>query len=745
MSLADSLVASSSRPLGLKMRADLTARRQNYQGRSYWVVKEPIGLKYFRFQDEEFAVLNMMKEVVTLEEIKDRFEEEFAPHKITFQDLQQFIGTLHRSGLVISDASGQGPQLKKRRDERERKELLGKFSNILAVRWKGIDPDRLLRLLYPVTRWLFTKTAMVVFSMIGVAALLLISVQFDVFRSRLPEFDQFFGPKNWGYLALVLAVTKIIHEFGHGLLCHHFGGECHEMGVMLLVLTPCLYCNVSDSWMLPNKWHRAAIGAGGIYFELIMAAIATFVWWFTEPGMVNHLALRVMFICSVSTVIFNGNPLLRFDGYYILADILEIPNLRQKATKILQNKAGEVCLGLEMPEDPFLPQSNQAMFGLYTIAAVAYRWFVFLSIMFFLNSVFEPYGLKVVGQFIALMGLYGLIVQPIWNLGKFFHVPGRMDQVKWNRVGITALVVATVVLGILFLPVPRNVNCSLELKPAGLEQVVLKNNAVLREVIKKPGDMVRAGEVIARMENLQLQFEITTVSGNLESIEKQIELAGRMRSHDAQAASTISLLTEKRNTSRNDLELLKEEYREIEQVRAPVTGKIFGGPFQEEVPYQEGRILPWTGIPTDQKNLGLPMHEGQVFCEVGDPSHFEAILAVDQTDKNFVFVGQEVELMLDAFTDRVITAKIAEIPPEDLHEVSPAIANAQGGGLATKPDVTGEGLVPASTTYSAIVPISDERGEYRYGMRGRAKIHAGKESLWSTLWRYIVRTCRFDL
>ena len=105
---------------------------------------------------------------------------------------------------------------------------------------------------------------------------------------------------------------------------------------MLLVFTPCLYANVSDSWMLPNKYHRAFIGAAGIYVEAILASIATFIWWFSEPGLLNYLALSVMFICSVSTVLFNGNPLLRFDGYYILMDLLEIPNLRQKATEVMK-------------------------------------------------------------------------------------------------------------------------------------------------------------------------------------------------------------------------------------------------------------------------------------------------------------------------------------------------------------------------------------------------------------------------
>ena len=113
---------------------------------------------------------------------------------------------------------------------------------------------------------------------------MLVLVEFETFRSKLPEFHQFFSLYNAFLLTVTLAFTKVLHEFGHGLSCKHFGGECHEMGVMILVLTPCLYCNVSDSWMLPNKWHRAAIGAAGMYVELVMASICTFIWWFSRAG-----------------------------------------------------------------------------------------------------------------------------------------------------------------------------------------------------------------------------------------------------------------------------------------------------------------------------------------------------------------------------------------------------------------------------------------------------------------------------
>ncbi len=204
--LADSLVSSASRPLTLRMRPDLTARRQRYHGQSYWVVKEPIGLNYFRFHEEEYAILCMLDGRSSLESIKERFEQEFMPQKITFHDLQQFVGMLHRSGLVVATAIGQGHQLRKRRDEKKRREMLGKLSNVFALRWRGIDPEWILNKLYPFTFWFFARPVVIFNVLMALLALLLITVQFDVFRSRLPSFHQFFGNwENWLVMGIVMA------------------------------------------------------------------------------------------------------------------------------------------------------------------------------------------------------------------------------------------------------------------------------------------------------------------------------------------------------------------------------------------------------------------------------------------------------------------------------------------------------------------------------------------------------------
>ena len=200
---------------------------------------------------------------------------EFPPQTIRVEELQNFIGMLHRSGLVLSDAVGAGrPTQEATRRTPQRKELIGALGNVLAFRFKGFDPERILNANLPLCPLVFLPCRpLLVCCTLALAALTLVMVQFDVFQSRLPSFQTFLPPRIGFCWRPCWVITKVIHEFGHGLSCKHFGGECHEMGVMFLVLTPCLYCNVSDSWMLPNRWHRAAIGAAGMYVEVVIASI----------------------------------------------------------------------------------------------------------------------------------------------------------------------------------------------------------------------------------------------------------------------------------------------------------------------------------------------------------------------------------------------------------------------------------------------------------------------------------------
>ncbi len=743
--LADSLVSSSSRRLPIRKRPDLSARRQRYQGRIYWVVKEPVGLNYFRFEEEEFAILNMLDGESSLDEIVERFEAEFPPQTIRVEELQQFIGMLHKSGLVITAAPGQGVQLRKRRSEKRRKELIGTFTNVLAIRFKGFDPERLLNRMYPYVRWFFSKPMTIINLTVALLALLLVTVQFDVFRARLPDFESFFAAKNWLWLGIVLAVTKVIHEFGHGMSCKHFGGECHEMGVMFLVLTPCLYCNVSDSWMLPNRWHRAAIGAAGMYVEIVIASIATFLWWFSEPGPLNFLCLNIMFVSSVSTILFNANPLLRYDGYYILSDIVEIPNLRQKASTILTRKMGHWCLGLEEPEDPFLPKRNQWLFAVYTIASIFYRWFIVISILLFLNKVFEPYGLKPLGQMIALVSMYGLFVHPFWKLYKYFSVPGRLAKVKKKNLYITLVVVSALVAGVYLVPFPAHVYCELELQPRDSQPVYVAVEGTLQSIKVEPGQRVAKGEVLATLSNLSVDREIARLEGTLASYQAELRGLEQIQYEDASARGKIATTLELLDTIEQQLGKLYEDRARL-TLTAPQDGVVIPPPL---VSGDNGDALPqWSGSPLQKRNLGAFLTPGErgLFCRIGEPGKLQAELVIDQSDLEDVEEGQQVEMVFDQEFDRNIqhVSYIESIASEEMKSTPQRLSSQSGGSLASEVDDTGR-PVPLSTSYEAMVPIDDPAGTLRVGLTGTAKIQVAPKTIWTRIWRYISHTFSFEL
>jgi putative peptide zinc metalloprotease protein len=232
----------------IRKRPDLIARRQTHLGKSYWVVKEPIGPNYFRFQDEEYELLQKIDGNTSLDELKAWFEATYSPQKITLEELQQFIDMLQKSDLVITDEPGQEEELKKRYAEQKKKQQ----RCVLYFRFKVFDPDRFLNWCYPKIRWLFSVPVFIFSILLALSALTLVTVQFDLFYSKLPDFQSFFGPPNGLWLIVVLVLIKVLHEFGNELMCKHFGVECHDMGVIVMPFAPRLYSDLSDSWMLPN-------------------------------------------------------------------------------------------------------------------------------------------------------------------------------------------------------------------------------------------------------------------------------------------------------------------------------------------------------------------------------------------------------------------------------------------------------------------------------------------------------------
>lgn len=741
-----SLMASSaSRPLPLRVRPDLTTARRSWQGREYWVVKDPITLKYYRFEEEEYRLLMMLDGKICPDEIRQNFEYQFAPQKISMRELHQLIGMLYRSSLLVSDATDQGNALLKRSEERKSAMFRQSLTNIMAIRFKGFDPDGLLNFLNPVTKYFFTVPVFLMVLLLWLAAGALLFAQFDMFLAKLPSMDQFFASSNWLWLAVVLGVTKVIHELGHGLVCKKYGGQCHEMGAMLLVFTPCLYMNVSDSWMLKSKWQRAYIAAAGMYVELILAAVAVFVWWFSHPGMVNQVALNVIFVCSISTLLFNANPLLRYDGYYILSDLLEIPNLRSKSTKVLQNFFGSLCLGLEQAEDPFLPQRHQWMFALYSVAAAAYRWLITFSIFWFVYGIFEPYGFKILGQMIAMMAIWGLVGMPVVQLIKFFSIPGRTSAVKQTRLAITGIVVAGILAAICFFPIPHHVYCTFTIQPADAVNVYAKVPGRLVDIWVSPNQRVSKDQTLVSLESVDLNRQIvkltsaqTTAKANVRLI--QFASSRGDEGRGARLEESMAVV----NTATGNLEQRRLDHQMLE-IKAPADGYLLA-PSRVRMKNQSSKELNrWTGTPLEGKNMGAWIESQTVIGQIVPRlDQFDAVLAIDQKEIEFVQLNQPVELHLNQFPLNPFQSNIKTLSPVKMLETPAAISSKHGGELLSVTSSEGND-VPASTTYRVSVSLTADEQPILSGGTGTAKIRVGSQTVGQRVWRLLCHTFHFDL
>jgi putative peptide zinc metalloprotease protein len=620
--MEDTLPAAGERErrkhVKLLLRRDLLIESQKYEGRTFYVVKDPVSLRYYRLKDNEYYLLQFLDGRRTLEDAQKAYEKHYRPDRLKLEDLEAFAQQLLKAGLAQNESPKAGQQLYENRRKRLRTEWLQALTNILYIKLPLFDPDRLLTKMLGYLGWIFTTWFTVVSVGVMLAALLLVLTHFDVFRSKLPDYHAFFTFKTVINLWIALGCVKVIHEFGHGLSCKAFGGEVHEMGALLLCLSPALYCNVSDAWTLPNKWHRIIISAAGIYVELIIAALATFVWWNTPSHpFINNLSLSLMVVCSVSTVVFNANPLMRYDGYYVLADWLEIPNLRERSNRFLKNTVLEHCLGVEVQPEPYMALWRKILFISYAVVSYIYRWVVTFGILWFFSSFLKPYKLEVISGILTAAAIGSMVGWPLGRLIKNLHRRGRLPDMKGWRVAITSTVLLVLILFVSLVPVPlgrvRAVGLVQAKADAG-RRVYTKHGGILEELRVRPGQHVEYKEVLARFRDLEAEKELANQKAEFAIEDEHIKLLKDEMRLNTDPKETARLVDEKtkaeskRREAETKIDALKKMLEEEMVLRAPLTGVVGIAPRLDEVGKSFEKDKPFLTINVPQQvRVALPL------------------------------------------------------------------------------------------------------------------------------------------
>jgi putative peptide zinc metalloprotease protein len=729
----------------LRLRSDLSIARQRYEGRTYFVVKDPVSMRYYRFKEQEHFLLRLMDGAHSLDDAQKEFENRFRPDRLTLEDLEQFGQQLLTAGLVQNESPQAGKLLYERRGKRRRRELLQTCTNILYIKIPIFDPERLLDRMIPWCRFVFTAWFGVLSVLWVLAALLLVATHFQTFRDRLPSFHEFFSLKMVVYLWVALGAVKVIHEFGHGLSCKVFGGEVHEMGFLLLCLSPAMYCNVSDAWTLPNKWKRIIISFAGIYVELMIAAGATFVWWNTPTQpFLNNLSLSLMVICGISTVLFNGNPLMRYDGYYVLADWLEIPNLRDRSNRYLQRLVLEHCLGIEVDPEPYMALWRRVLFVLYAVVSYIYRWVITFVILTILASFLKPYKLEILSNMLAVAAAGSMIGWPLYRMGKSIFKRGRLPDMKPVRAGITAAVVAALLLGFFVVPLPvsrvRQTGL-IQVQQQALTPIHVTVPGVLEKVFAEEGQYVYKDTVLATFTSLELEQQESAAQADFRKSDKMAQ------AYAAQLASvtdteekrrlTVSMhkAENERDQAQQRLREIREDFRRRLTLVAPRNGVVMGLPRRDEVGKR------W------QRDLKTP------FCSIGDPTQLWVLVPVPPDDYELIrdnliqhrarHEELAVTLRVQGRGDSTWVGKVSLLPESEAREVPLPLSTKAGGPLATKPAANPNVMIPQSQVYLVGIDFVDPDRAVCPGQMAQVKIHNDYHSLAWWTWRSLSRT--FDI
>ncbi|MFC1859048.1 peptidase M50, partial [Thermodesulfobacteriota bacterium] len=371
--------------LRVSLRSTVTVRKQFFRGERWYILQDPFNNSFFRLRPEAYDFVSHLRPDRTVEEVWEDCLERNPKDAPGQEDVLQLLAQLYYANILFFEMPADSEKLFERYRKRRQREVRSKLLSIMFIRLPLIDPDNFLKRLMPVTKHFIGYIGAVIWLITVGVALKLVADHFD---QATQQAQGILAPDNLILLYSGLVLIKTLHEFGHAVICKHFGGEVHTMGVMLLVFTPLPYMDATASWAFRSRWKRALVGAAGMITEVFLAAIATFVWAYSGPGVVHSLAYNMMFIASVSTVLFNGNPLLRFDGYYILSDLLDIPNLHTRSRQYLKHLAEHYLFGIKDSVSPTQSLKEAIWLTIFGILAGIYRVIVFTGIILFVADKF---------------------------------------------------------------------------------------------------------------------------------------------------------------------------------------------------------------------------------------------------------------------------------------------------------------------------------------------------------------------
>jgi len=498
-----------------RLRGHVQVHRHRYRGQAWYVVQDDMSGRFHRFTPAVYQFVGWMDGRRTVEELWSSVVSQLGDDAPTQDEVIRLLSQLHSADLLQSDVPPDAAELFDRHVKHVRRQLRGRFANPMSIKFSLWDPsrffDRTLNWVSP----LFGLGGALLWLAVVLPALVLTAFHWPELTEDVT--DRVLATENLFLMALVFPVLKALHELGHGYAVRVNDGEVHEIGLMFIVFAPVPYVDASASAAFRSKWQRSLVGAAGMLTEFFVAGLAMFVWVLVEPGTVRSIAYNVMLIAGVSTLVFNANPLLRFDGYYILCDLIEIPNLGVRANRYWGWLAQHYLFGAE-GEPQHATRGERAWFLFYAPAAFIYRMGVMFGIAMFVASQFF-----FIGVLIAIWGIFAGLVLPVARALSYVVTAPRLHQHRKRAVAVTFGGGATLAALLLIVPAPLHTNAEGVVWLPDDAFVRATTEGFVNRVMAHTGDHVEVGTPLVESEEPTLSSELRVLKAQVEATNIRLE------------------------------------------------------------------------------------------------------------------------------------------------------------------------------------------------------------------------------
>lgn len=730
MSKADYRRAAADRILPVRARGDLQIVEMQFSGDAAYMVKDPVAGATFQFSREEHALLTVLRQPVSLRMLQRELETAFAPRRATVEQIQEFVNRLYDQGLLVGEIPGRGTELLDRARRTKRRERWSSLLQILSIRVGGFDSALIVERLYSVIGWAFSRGMLLAVVALSLAAILTGLSRASAIDAGLAGLGDLARPGLWPVWLGAMIAVKAMHEFGHALACRHFGARPGEMGVLLLAGMPSLYCDVSDAWRLPSKWQRIAVSAGGMFVELIIAAVAMLVWSRTEPGVPHAVALSVLVVCSVGTLAINANPLMRYDGYYILSDFLETPNLAERARGLASGAWRHWLLGETAPVDPLLSPSKRRALWIYAIGSKIYMTLVLGGLLLLMLQAARPFHLENLVYALAAVTLVGVLAGPAMGAYHLATNPGLRARLRWDRLGASLLLLFAALTAIYFTPMNRRVAAPLVIAPAKAHPLFAVAAGELQFALPE-GASVAAGDVIVRLQNPELEAMLAEAQGKVRERRTRLDQLETLQGAIPSAARQLP-------AARAELAAAEAELAEHQAlvdsltIRAPHAGRVVAAPQRQAERHAIDHLPQWAGSPLAAANRGAWIEPRTPLCVIADGPGAVAWAGVEQADAPVVAEGQPVRLLVEEQPFAALTGRVTQVARR-------ARSNHEGAGEQPS-EAAHDELLGDSRYHVVQIELDADSPTLLPGARGLAKITTEQSNVGTLVLNSLRRT-----